>query len=63
MEDREFISQLVGEVEHIRSRIAAQTAAIERHDSQNALAEERAALRNLTMQLDGLRLLLLRSIH
>jgi len=54
---QEFISRLIQEIDDIKARIDAQTIVLENSPEQR-LREEQAKLRNLSMKLDGLQLLL-----
>jgi conjugal transfer/entry exclusion protein len=54
---QEFISRLIQEIDDIKARIDAQTTVLENSPEQR-LREEQAKLRNLSMKLDGLQLLL-----
>jgi hypothetical protein len=54
---QEFISRLIQEIDDIKARIDAQTTVLENSPEQR-LRGEQAKLRNLSMKLDGLQLLL-----
>ena len=55
--EHEFISRLMNEIDDIKARIASQTIVLE-NSPEKRLRGEQAKLRNLSMKLDGLQLLL-----
>ena len=62
MEDREYIENLIQVVEEIKHRVVSQCHVIDALTGDDFL-EEKALLRNLVMQLDGLNLQLRKSLR
>jgi len=55
MTDASFVAKLTAEIGDAQRRVVAQTAKVE-HAAGNELIEETAVLRNVVMQLEGLKL-------
>jgi hypothetical protein len=55
MVDRAFVAELTAEIGDAQQRVVTQTAKVERATG-NELIEETAVLRNVVMQLEGLKL-------
>jgi hypothetical protein len=55
MVDRTFVAKLTAEIGDAQQRVVAQTAKVER-SSGDEFVEETAVLRNVVMQLEGLKL-------
>ena len=60
MMKKEFLPELVRELEELKQRVAEQSTKVERVTGDE-LFEEKATLRNLVMRLEGLQLLLLKT--
>jgi hypothetical protein len=59
--DREYIANLIDVVEELKQRVLNDTAQVEKCGGDEFL-EETAILRNLVMQLDGLKLRLRKTL-
>ena len=55
MVDQAFVAKLTAEIGEAQQRVVAQTAKVER-SAGDELIEESATLRNVVMQLEGLKL-------